>query len=319
MRETFNIAQNSFLELLRQPVFLILMVASATFIVFLAITPYFGLADDVKLVKTSSLAILLLSGLFAAVIAASSSLAMELKGGTALAVLSKPINRTSFYLGKFFGIAASLMVLVYVNLIAVLLAGRMGYDAYGDTDTIASWIYYLSVVLAFAVGGFANYFMEKNFVSTTTFSLLITTSVAFVLINFISKEGHIQKFAEGLDWRLTPAVIVLLFSLWLLAAIALACSTRLDIVPTLSICIIFLFVGLVSNYFFGRMAESGSSIGTFLYTIVPNWQNFWLADAVEKEKGIPLGHLAITFAYMFSFACGVTAIGLSLFDNRELN
>ena len=88
MRETLSIAKNSFMELLRQPIFLILMSTSSVFIVFLSITPYFGLGDDLKLVKTGTMAVLLLSGLFAAVLAATSSLTDELKGGTALAVLS---------------------------------------------------------------------------------------------------------------------------------------------------------------------------------------------------------------------------------------
>ena len=67
------------MELLRQPIFLILMSASSSFIVFLSITPYFGLGEDIKLVKTSTMAVLLLSGLFAAVLAATASLADELK------------------------------------------------------------------------------------------------------------------------------------------------------------------------------------------------------------------------------------------------
>src|SRR5574344_150874 len=106
MRETYSIAKNSFMELLRQPIFLILMSASSAFIVFLAATPSFALGDDVKLVKTSTMAILLLSGIFAAVLAATSSLADELKGGTALAVLSKPVSRISFLLGKLIGVCS---------------------------------------------------------------------------------------------------------------------------------------------------------------------------------------------------------------------
>ena len=65
------IATNAFLELVRQPVFLLLMTTSAGFSVFLAAVPYFGFGDDPKLVKDSTLAVMLLSGLFGAILSAS--------------------------------------------------------------------------------------------------------------------------------------------------------------------------------------------------------------------------------------------------------
>ena len=71
MRQYRTIAFNAFMELLRQPVFLLLMTSSSIFAVFLASTPYFGFGDDPKLVKDSVLATLLLVGLFGAVISAS--------------------------------------------------------------------------------------------------------------------------------------------------------------------------------------------------------------------------------------------------------
>ena len=60
MRQYRTIAWNAFMELLRQPVFLLLMTCSSVFAVFLASTPYFGFGEDPKLVKDSVLAMLLL-------------------------------------------------------------------------------------------------------------------------------------------------------------------------------------------------------------------------------------------------------------------
>ena len=86
MRQNVTIAYNAFMELLRQPIFLLLMTASAIFAVFLASTPYFGFGEDDKLVKDSVLATMLIAGLFASIVSASSSLAHEIRTGTALAV-----------------------------------------------------------------------------------------------------------------------------------------------------------------------------------------------------------------------------------------
>src|SRR5262247_4217928 len=116
MRQFLAIATNAFMELIRQPVFLLLMTASALFCVFLSSIPYFGFGDDPKLVKDSVLAVMLLAGLLGAVLSASSSLAREIRTGTALAVLSKPIGRAQFLLAKYVGLVAALTVATYVNL-----------------------------------------------------------------------------------------------------------------------------------------------------------------------------------------------------------
>src|SRR5256885_6529492 len=130
MRQFISIAVNAFMELVRQPVFLLLMTSSAVFSVFLACVPYFGFGDDPMLVKQSVLATMLLAGLLGAVLSASASLAREIHAGTALAVLSKPVGRALFILAKYAGVAASLTLLTYVNLLAALLASRMAFDAY---------------------------------------------------------------------------------------------------------------------------------------------------------------------------------------------
>src|SRR5438552_16200088 len=100
MRQFLTIASNAFMELVRQPVFLLLMTCSAVFNVFLATVPYFGFGDDPKLVKDSTLAVMLLSGLFGAVLNASASVAHEIRSGTALAVLAKPVGRAQFPIGR---------------------------------------------------------------------------------------------------------------------------------------------------------------------------------------------------------------------------
>ena len=113
---------------------------------------------DPKLVKDSVLATLLLVGLFCAVISASSSVAHEIMSGTALAVLSKPVGRMVFLLGKYLGLALTLVVLTYVNLMSALIASKIAFTAYGDADKTALFLFTGAVALAFLIGGFSNYF-----------------------------------------------------------------------------------------------------------------------------------------------------------------
>src|SRR5215470_4389796 len=179
MRQFITIASNAFMELVRQPVFLLLMTSSVVFEIFLATPFYFAFGDEPKLVKNSTLAVMLLAGLLGAVLSASASLARELRSGTALAVLSKPIGRAQFLLAKYTGLIAALTLLTYVNLIAALLASRMAFDAYGSTDLFAVGVFALGLILAYLMGGFSNFFLRRPFVSDAVFSLILMVTIAF--------------------------------------------------------------------------------------------------------------------------------------------
>ncbi len=308
------------MELIRQPIFLLLMTGSVLFEIFLAVPYYFAFGDEPKLVENSVLAVMLLSGLFGAVLSASSSLAREIRSGTALAVLSKPVGRAQFLLAKFAGLAAALTVLTYVNMIGVLLASRMAFDAYGKTDLPAIGIFGGGILLAYALAGFSNFFLRRTFVSDAVFAMLIfTTLAAFLVFQFTTQMESLGTVAT-VNWNLLPAGILILFALWILAAIALACSTRLDTIPTLAICSAIFLVGLMSDYFFGTRAQTGNWWASTLYSIIPNWQLFWLADAIETGKNtFQWAYVGKAFAYAVCYAGAVLAVGVTLFEERELS
>jgi len=323
MRQFLTIATNAFMELIRQPIFLLLMTGSLAFELFLAVPYYFAFGDEPKLVKNSALAAMLLSGLFGAVLSASASLAREIRAGTALAVLSKPIGRAQFLLAKYAGLVAALTLLAYVNLVGVLLAGWMSFDAYGKTDITALGIFSLAVAAAYLLGGFSNFFLRRPFVSDAVLALVVTTTVAaFIIIQFTHQEQSLGAAAE-VDWRLVPAGILILFALWILAALALACSTRLDTIPTLAVCSALFLVGLMSDYIYWK-AGGGTGHAPWwastLYTVIPNWQLFWLADAIDMGKStFHWDYVAKAFAYTVGYAGAALAIGTAMFEERELS
>jgi ABC-2 type transport system permease protein len=316
MRQLVTIAWNAFMELVRQPVFLLLTTSSAIFIVFLAAVPYFGFGDDQKMVKDSALAVTLLCGLLGAALSASASVAHEIRTGTALAVLAKPVGRVQFIIGKFIGLAAAITLMTFVNFIAVLLASRMAYDAYGETDKLGVFLFALFVGGAYLAGGFANYFLRRPFVADTVFFLVAAMVIGFVVINFFDKEGHVQAFAKDVDWLLVPATMLILFSLWVVSAIALACSTRLEAIPTLAICSAVFLLGLMSDYLFGRGGRWWEEI---MHTITPNLALFWMADALEKGKTIPWNYVAKAFVYVVAYLGAAICAALMLFEDRELS
>jgi len=80
MQQFATIAVNAFMELVRQPVFLLLMTGSAIFEIFLA-TPFILLLATSLTGQKQRAGVMLLAGLFGAVLSASASLAREIRGG----------------------------------------------------------------------------------------------------------------------------------------------------------------------------------------------------------------------------------------------
>jgi ABC-type transport system involved in multi-copper enzyme maturation permease subunit len=320
MRQFVTIAVNAFMELARQPVFLLLLTGSALFEIFLATPFYFAFGDEPKLVKNSVLAVMLLVGFFGAVLSASSSVAREIRVGTALAVLSKPVGRAQFLLAKFAGVAAALTLLAYVDLLTALLAGRMAFDAYGATDVLALLIFGGAVTVGYLAAAFSNYYLRRPFVSDAVFMVTVMVTLAFGIINLVNRHGETQAFATGVDWSMVPIGVLILFGLWVMAGIALACSTRLDTIPTLAVCSAVFLLGLMSNYFFSEHARAGSWPASVLYTVLPNWQNFWLGDVLDSGKNKFLwGYVGKAFIYMLGYVGAVLALAVMLFEDRELS
>ena len=308
------------MELVRQPIFLLLLTGSVLFEIFLAVPYYFAFGDEMKLVKTSALAVMLLTGLFGAVLSASASLAREIRSGTALAVLSKPVGRAQFLLAKFAGLAAALTLLAYMNMVGVITASWMAFDAYGKTDLTAIGIFAGAVAVAYSVAGFTNFFLRRPFVSDAVFALVVmVTLAAFVILQFTQQMQSLGERA-AVDWRLVPAGILILFAFWIFAAVAMACSTRLDMIATLAVCSALFLVGLMSDYLFGLPAEKGSWWASALYSIVPNWQLLWLADALETGKStFQWTYVGKAFGYMIFYTGASVAMAVALFDDRELS
>ena len=308
------------MEVAQQPVYLLLMAGSCFFCVFLSVVPYFGFGDDIQMVKTSTLAVMLVTGLFGAVLCASSSVAREIRSGTALAVLSKPVGRARFLLGKYAGLSGALALLVFANLVACLLASRMAYDAYGSADTFSFALYCLGGLLAaFVVGGFLNYFLQLRFVITTVIAMVILTTAMSAII-FMSEPATTGASADPrlVDWRLISASVLILFAVLILTALALACSTRLELMPTLAVCSGVLFLGLMSDWLFLGRVDGGSWWASILYTVTPNWQNFWLADVLEREGAIPTRYIGQAFGYLVGYVGATLSVALWLFEDREL-
>jgi len=125
------IARATTKEAVRQPVFLLLLFLALSLLVVNTFVPFFSLGDDVKMLKDCGLATILISALLLSIWTASTSIADEIEGKTAMTLLSKPINRRQFIVGKYLGIltTAKLLIGPLVAAFLLLVYYKVFYDA----------------------------------------------------------------------------------------------------------------------------------------------------------------------------------------------
>lgn len=144
-----------------QPLFSIIALLGAVLVVFFIWIPYNTFGEDIKMLKDSGLTLIMVLGIIQAVWAASSSISEEIEGRTALTVLSKPIGRPSFIVGKFLGIlwtVATLFVILGV-LLLIVVAYKPIYDGRESSTQDVTWqLCYLEMTSV--VPGLVLAFME---------------------------------------------------------------------------------------------------------------------------------------------------------------
>ena len=125
------IARTTAKEALSQPLFYVVLALGVFALVLFPFIPYNTFGEDIKMVKDTGLTLIMVLSIFLALWTASVSIADEIEGRTALTLLSKPINRRSFILGKFLGIAVPVAILFIVlgSLFLASVSYKVAYDA----------------------------------------------------------------------------------------------------------------------------------------------------------------------------------------------
>jgi ABC-type transport system involved in multi-copper enzyme maturation permease subunit len=135
------IASTTAKEGIVQPIFKVLVILGVVFLLLFVIVPYNTFGEDVKILKDTGLTLIKVLAIIMAVWTASVSVAEEIEGRTALTVLSKPIGRRQFVLGKFFGILqpVALMFLFLGALFLLTVSYKVVYDARESALPSPTW------------------------------------------------------------------------------------------------------------------------------------------------------------------------------------
>jgi len=326
MPPIFSIARNAFLEAIRQPIFIVLVLVGLLAMVCNVNLAAFTMGEDEKLLVDLGLSTLFLVGLLLAAFTASSVLSKEIENKTVLTVVSKPVTRAAVIVGKFLGVAAALAVGYYVLTLAFLMAVRhkpqMGMGSGEIYDGPVLTFSLLFGLLALLTAGLLNYLYRRPFPSTLTACLAVLLTVAVGICSCLARDWWLQSPLTDFNPQLFYAVGLVFLAILVLSAAAIAASTRVNQVITLLICCGLFLLGLVSEFFLGRSLADGASPLTRLlapfYLAVPNLQVFWAADALSQGHAITPEYFASVVAYAAVLITALLSLAILLFQRRDV-
>jgi len=273
------IARATTKEALRQPVFLLMMAIGIVILVVNTFLPFFSLGEDIKMLKDCGLATILISTLLLAVWTSSMSIANEIEGKTAMTLLSKPVNRRQFIVGKYIGILQTVLWLMLPLVIAfcLLIFYKVGYDAresakqvpgYWDSETMRlNWERLQEVVQV--LPGIVLIFLEVAVLAAV--SVAISTRLPMV-VNLVT------CFAIFVVGHLTPVLVQ---------------------------------AGVLKLEFVSFMAR-------LIATVLPSLEVFNISAAVATGTMVPPVYLGLSALYCAAYCAAAILLAFILFEDRDL-
>ena len=257
-------------EAIGQPLFAVVIVAGIVLVMAFLVIPYNTFGEDVKMYKDSGLTLIKVLALLMVVWTAGVAVSEEIEGRTALTVLSKPLTRWQFVLGKFAGLVL-VALLVFLILGGVLLAAtnlKVVYDARESAKVPPVWWECADEMIT-VVPGLALAFLETV----------------------------------------------------VMAAIALAASTRLGTVANLILCFAIYALGhlvpLIVQSSVGKFAIVRFT-GRLFATILPVLDHFTVEAAVVGGVPVPWDYLGWAALYAALYSAVAILVALVLFQHRDL-
>jgi ABC-type transport system involved in multi-copper enzyme maturation permease subunit len=197
------VAMTTSKEVFSQPLIYVIMVMGSFILVALAYVPYFTFGEDVKMVKDSGLTLIMLAAIMLALWTASVSISDEIEGRTALTLLSKPISRVQFIVGKFFGVLIPVgwvFIVLGVAFLEVILY-KVVYDAREsgvlDVSLAAQMAESVHVVPGLVLAFFeATVFTAISVAISTRLPMLPNMIICFA----IYVVGHLAPMLVDVSW-----------------------------------------------------------------------------------------------------------------------
>lgn len=328
MIRLWSIAQNAFLQTIRQPIFGVLVLATLAVVMMGFLLPGWSMSTkgkhqetDQKMMESQGLGTLLISGLLIASFSAAAAVSREIDDKTAQTVICKPVPRVTFVLGKFAGVAAAASLAFYLALLLFLMTvrHRTVTNASDPLDWPVLALGAGAIVATLLLAGVGNLVFGWTFITTLVWGAAGCLTLALAAVAMIGKDWQLVHFGEGLFRpALLSSVLLVYLEVQFLVAVAVAVSTRLSQAMTLLVCFGVYVAGVMHPFFFGPEADP-EPLARLAGAVLPNLTYFDPQNVLVADVPITGELLTLTSLYWLALTVGALGVGAALFETRQLD
>ncbi|EKD30304.1 MAG: hypothetical protein ACD_78C00094G0001 [uncultured bacterium (gcode 4)] len=156
----FNIALNTFRELARNKILYMIVFFGIALIGFSLVLASLSLGQSDKIVVDFGLAMVEIFGIISVIFIGSQLLFREIEGKTVYLILSKPVARRDFILGKFLGFAAILFFIIFIQSIISMVVFLIANTPLSMLLFASIGFIYIKLLLLFAIILFFSTFIS---------------------------------------------------------------------------------------------------------------------------------------------------------------
>lgn len=208
MSTTLTIARTTVGEALRRKILNAFLLVGVALIVLTFAFSAFTARQELTLIKGMGLGIISLAGIFISVILAINLIPTEIERRTIYTILSKPVRRHEFLLGKYFGALGT--VLINVSLMSLAFVVAVSLKQYGSAAQLSEanatvtnpllllkgvYLIYLQLLLLCSVAVFFSVFLSPLVNFFLTFSLFIIGNLSSFTQD-LARANHDRPFVE---------------------------------------------------------------------------------------------------------------------------
>ena len=294
LRAISSIVKATALEVLSEPLTLLVLLSALALAVFAPAFHYHQFGDATRMARDAGFSALLTGGLLVAIFGAVRSFRREIESGTLEMALAHPVSRTGFFLAKTAGVAVATLVfsLVVLGMTVVVfvgadIGGRIARES-GDIarlfgPCLATGIGIL--VLPLVLGAALNRFAHFRFVLTsvvTAFGLSVAAAVVWTALT------------HGRTLRLVPVAIpiVLFADVFLSAAAAGAVRFKVSVVT--------------------------AALGLLFLASVPVIGNYYLVDALGRMGTLPWSYVGWAALVTVPAVAAFLLLGVHFINGRDI-
>ncbi len=287
------VAQAAYREAIRQPLFWFLLVFALFLMILAVFLPYFTFKpeDELKMIKSLELDTILLATLILTVLTASTTISEEIEGRTAITLLSKPMSRRQYLLGKFVGILCA--ALLMAGILSLFMGWTVNYrtdvdrlERPGDPREIQA--------MQDALSAFPSFMVQ---------------TLRYILLIFAEVQA------------LAPGIVLNLCQVMVLTAVAVALATRLPMAVNLVVCLTMFFVGRLTHILEAQSQDNPlvKFVAQLFSTLLPGFNYFDVGPAIVNEVEVPwTGYVFQAGLHGLIYTVIALLFGLILFEDRDV-